>query len=157
MTHDPDKGMVDATQARDRILTWRARGHTWVAIAETCDLWHTTVIGVAQTNPRQQVRRAVHNKIMAAVDPAPSESQQTFVRMFTGSPSWMQLAECKGLDPDLFFPERGESTDEAKAVCATCAVRVECHEYAVVERERDGIWGGTSAIQRKRARSAKAS
>ena len=31
--------------------------------------------------------------------------------------SWQDEANCLGVDPDLFFPERGASTREAKEVC----------------------------------------
>ena len=34
--------------------------------------------------------------------------------------SWQDFANCLGVDPDLFFPERGASTKEAKAVCRGC-------------------------------------
>ncbi len=37
--------------------------------------------------------------------------------------SWQDLANCLGVDPDLFFPERGASTREAKEVCRGCEVR----------------------------------
>ena len=30
---------------------------------------------------------------------------------------WQARANCMGVDPDLFFPERGASTKEAKEVC----------------------------------------
>ncbi len=52
------------------------------------------------------------------------------------SPGWMDEAECKGMDPELFFPSRGESTREAKAVCAECSVRSECIEHALTLRSR---------------------
>jgi WhiB family redox-sensing transcriptional regulator len=29
---------------------------------------------------------------------------------------WQERSNCLGVDPDLFFPERGASTKEAKAV-----------------------------------------
>ena len=37
--------------------------------------------------------------------------------------SWHDQANCLGVDPDLFFPERGASTREAKEVCrgVSCA------------------------------------
>ena len=36
-----------------------------------------------------------------------------------GERRWHERANCLGVDPDLFFPERGASTREAKAVCGT--------------------------------------
>ncbi|GIR36722.1 MAG: hypothetical protein CM15mP49_21070 [Actinomycetota bacterium] len=36
---------------------------------------------------------------------------------------WQDFANCLGVDPDLFFPERGASTREAKEVCRGCVVR----------------------------------
>src|SRR5687768_11902853 len=50
--------------------------------------------------------------------------------------TWMDRANCLGCDPELFFPERGESTIEAKAVCAGCAVRVECLGFALAVGEK---------------------
>ncbi|MCL4449452.1 MAG: WhiB family transcriptional regulator [Actinobacteria bacterium] len=61
-----------------------------------------------------------------------------------------------GVEPDLFFPERGASTREAKAVCRGCIVRGECLEYALKNGERFGIWGGTSERERRRIRRARA-
>mgnify|MGYP003561238565 CR=1 FL=1 len=40
--------------------------------------------------------------------------------------SWQDYANCLGVDPDLFFPERGASTREAKEVCRGCVVRDDC-------------------------------
>src|SRR3954462_15752413 len=56
--------------------------------------------------------------------------------------SWQDQANCLGVDPDLFFPERGASTREAKEVCRGCVVRLECLEYALQNGEKFGIWGG---------------
>ena len=44
--------------------------------------------------------------------------------------AWQDQANCLGVDPDLFFPERGASTREAKEVCRCCVVRGECLEDA---------------------------
>lgn len=66
--------------------------------------------------------------------------------------NWRQRAACRGLDPEIFFPERGESTREAKAVCAGCPVRPECLEYALDAREVNGIWGGKSERERRSIR-----
>jgi WhiB family redox-sensing transcriptional regulator len=59
---------------------------------------------------------------------------------------------CKGTDPDLFFPERGASTREAKEVCRGCNVRLGCLEFAIVNGEKFGIWGGLSERERRRLR-----
>lgn len=69
----------------------------------------------------------------------------------TRSTFWAQGA-CLELPAEWFYPARGESTANAKAVCATCTVRVECLAWAVDNRETSGIWGGTSERERRRIR-----
>ncbi len=70
--------------------------------------------------------------------------------------SWQGQSNCVGVDPDIFFPERGASTKEAKSICAACSVREHCLEYALVNGEKFGIWGGTSERERRRLRRARA-
>ena len=69
---------------------------------------------------------------------------------------WQERANCLGVDPDLFFPERGASTREAKGVCRGCEVRLECLEYALAQGEKFGIWGGLSERERRRVRRQRA-
>lgn len=69
--------------------------------------------------------------------------------------SWQDQANCMGVDPDLFFPERGASTREAKEVCRGCVVRLDCLEYALDNAEKFGIWGGMSERERRRLRRAR--
>ena len=69
---------------------------------------------------------------------------------------WKSRANCMGVDPDLFFPERGMSTREAKEVCRGCVVREDCLEYALANGEKFGIWGGLSERERRRIRRARA-
>ncbi len=64
--------------------------------------------------------------------------------------SWRQHAACRGADPDIFYPATDEEAEEAKAVCATCPVRQACLEYALANRERDGVWGGLTERERRR-------
>ena len=71
---------------------------------------------------------------------------------------WQDRAACKGEDPDLFFPTRGRGKAKAgKAICAVCPVRRECLEFAVNTPGWDdcGIWGGTSAGERRPIRAAR--
>lgn len=69
--------------------------------------------------------------------------------------AWQRDAACRGSDPALFFTERGESTAEAKAICAGCPVRAECLEYALETDQRHGLWGGLSERGRRRIRNAR--
>jgi len=69
---------------------------------------------------------------------------------------WQGKANCMGVDPDLFFPERGASTREAKEVCRGCVVREDCLEYALANGEKFGIWGGLSERERRRNRRSRA-
>ncbi len=70
---------------------------------------------------------------------------------------WVADANCLGVDPDLFFPGRGEPSRPAKEVCAGCPVRVECLEFAMAPPvERFGVWGGMSERERRRIRRQRA-
>lgn len=64
-----------------------------------------------------------------------------------------ELANCRGIDPDLMHPARGESLKEPMAVCEGCVIRPECLAYAM-EVQPMGIWGGTTERQRQRIRRA---
>ena len=68
--------------------------------------------------------------------------------------SWWDLAACRRVDPDVFFPVSaiGPSRIQvarAKAVCASCGVRQKCLEFALVTHEVHGVWGGTSEDERR--------
>jgi WhiB family redox-sensing transcriptional regulator len=69
---------------------------------------------------------------------------------------WVAMGNCVGVDPDLFFPQRGGSTSEAKEVCRGCVVREDCLEFALANGEKFGIWGGLSERERRRLRRARA-
>lgn len=64
--------------------------------------------------------------------------------------TWAAIdALCAQTDPEIFFPEKGGSTREAKQVCAACFVAAECLDYALTMGERFGIWGGLSERERR--------
>jgi WhiB family redox-sensing transcriptional regulator len=100
--------------------------------------------------------------VMMETDAAPGRQEVTnsmLVRHISGNPddqAWQAYANCLGVDPDLFFPERGASTREAKEVCRGCVVREECLEYALRNGEKFGIWGGMSERERRRIRRQRA-
>ena len=65
---------------------------------------------------------------------------------------WADSAACRGHDPELFYPPRGEVISrEAYLLCSSCPVRSECLDHAV-RHESIGYWAGTSALERKRMR-----
>lgn len=67
---------------------------------------------------------------------------------------WRDLAVCRQVDPELFFPEadRGAIYEAqvaaAKRVCAVCPVRAECLAYAL-RAIGDGIAGGLTPEERR--------
>ena len=61
----------------------------------------------------------------------------------------MAEGACINADPEIFFPDRGDSADEAKAICNVCPVINECLEYAIDNREKFGVWGGKRTSERK--------
>jgi WhiB family redox-sensing transcriptional regulator len=64
--------------------------------------------------------------------------------------SWYEQAACRDADPDIFFPERGESLAPAKAICFTCPVWDDCYQTGL--RQKFGVWAGTSERERRRLR-----
>lgn len=58
-------------------------------------------------------------------------------------------ALCAQTDPEVFFPEKGGTTKEAKRICARCEVRDACLTFAVEGDERFGVWGGLSERERR--------
>jgi WhiB family redox-sensing transcriptional regulator len=71
--------------------------------------------------------------------------------------SWRAEAACLSADPDLFFPISTTGPAEkqiarAKRLCAECAVRRECLEFALAHDQMYGIWGGTTPDDRRQHR-----
>ena len=64
-------------------------------------------------------------------------------------------AGCRGLDVELFYPERDVFTaDEERMfqrMCIECPVMLMCLEWGIAH-ERYGVWGGTTPAMRHRER-----
>jgi len=69
----------------------------------------------------------------------------------TAERPWMVFAACRGADPDLFFDGDDHDPRPALAICSTCTVRAECLDFAFEARLTEGIWGGMTSKQRRRA------
>ncbi len=64
---------------------------------------------------------------------------------------------CLSGDPDLFFAERPDDLERAKALCVQCPIRPRCLAAALERGEPWGVWGGEIfdhgvVIARKRPR-----
>ncbi len=70
---------------------------------------------------------------------------------------WQQGARCRGADANLFFSptylekrdDRDSRESRAKAICAECAVRRDCLDFALGTKEPFGIWGGFNEFERR--------
>jgi WhiB family redox-sensing transcriptional regulator len=116
---------------------------------------------------RTRPNRGVANREVANGDPAngnvPNRDGTDRLLMEQDvAPTWQQFAACVHHAGRVdFFPARGESTRDAKAVCAGCPVREECLEFALRLKVAHGVWGGLSererrTLRRDRHRSASA-
>lgn len=73
--------------------------------------------------------------------------------MTENSTAWMNEVPCRGMGSGpTFFPDRGESCEPARAICAACHCQARCLLYAIENREKFGVWGGTSERERRRLR-----
>jgi WhiB family redox-sensing transcriptional regulator len=68
-------------------------------------------------------------------------------------PAWWAQAACRRQPIEVFFPPDARSSRAAKAICATCAVRTECLDFAMcAEPPLKGIFGGTTEQERRSMR-----
>jgi WhiB family transcriptional regulator, redox-sensing transcriptional regulator len=71
--------------------------------------------------------------------------------------NWRDGAACREVDWDLFFPvgTAGPALAriaEAKQVCLACPVQAQCLDWALGHSITDGVWGGTTAEERRAVR-----
>ena len=89
--------------------------------------------------------RGHYHQVVTLGQPAPAAPKRT------GPPLWMDLALCAEVDPELFFPEPGRNdvVRAAKRVCAACPVTADCLNFAFLIGADAGIFGGTTAEERR--------
>ena len=71
---------------------------------------------------------------------------------------WLKRANCRGMDPHLFFYAQKDYEHirppfEVQLACKHCRVRDECYVYAL-RHEEFGYWAGTTPPERRRLRKA---
>jgi WhiB family transcriptional regulator, redox-sensing transcriptional regulator len=62
---------------------------------------------------------------------------------------WRSKALCSRHDPETFFPAPRETSDPAVALCRSCEVRGACLAWALDTGDCYGVWGGTTARERR--------
>jgi hypothetical protein len=66
-----------------------------------------------------------------------------------GDPAWRTHGACQTVDPETFFPAPSEPADAAVALCRTCPVQGSCLAWALQAGDLHGVWGGTTARERR--------
>ncbi|WP_155926722.1 WhiB family transcriptional regulator [Mycolicibacterium sp. CBMA 234] len=68
---------------------------------------------------------------------------------------WQSEARCRTMDTNIFFhpdAERGlarrQRVEQAKQICSTCPVIMQCADFASRSQEPFGTWGGISETDR---------
>lgn len=84
----------------------------------------------------------------ATDSPIPQQGMPS-LDLIGGPMAWQERGLCQQTDPEVFWPEKGGSTREAKKICSRCEVRPDCLQYALDHDERTGIWGGLSELERR--------
>lgn len=100
-----------------------------------------------QNLERKGVNMSDENEFLELID-----SLDAFAPVF-----WRDLAGCRGMYDESFFPGDGESDENAKRVCGDCSVRNECLDYALENGEKCGIWGGLDEKERRKVLRERAS
>jgi len=78
----------------------------------------------------------------------------------TPSPgSWRDLAACREVDPEIFFPVSTTGAAlgqvrEARTICARCQVAADCLDWALRVGQDHGVWGGTTPEERRALRTS---
>jgi WhiB family redox-sensing transcriptional regulator len=71
-------------------------------------------------------------------------------------PGWMRDALCREYQHLNWIPARGDSTFATlRAICGSCLVAERCLAYALDRPDVVGVWGGTTAKERRKLRQGR--
>lgn len=87
------------------------------------------------------VREPVVPKPVVVVEPR---------RLLMERPDWMDSAPCSQVDPEIFYADKGRKDQiaAAKTVCRPCEYRSLCLNYALINKDQWGVWGGLTGKER---------
>lgn len=81
--------------------------------------------------------------------PRPGFTDRSIFEEIPPPGDWVRNGRCRTAPTTLFFPVRGENTEQAVAVCQNCPVLADCRDYAVAHPQVQGVWGGTTGRVRR--------
>lgn len=157
--HNPSNPALSPDEIRGAVEEYRA-GRPAASIAADLNvtpaaiLYHVRKAEVPLQQPHRtpcEVRATsarMLRSVRALGSEAPPAEAVLAVAVLGDRPDWQAEGLCAETDPEQFFPEKGGSPRQAKAVCGRCPVRDQCLEYALANNERFGIWGGLSERER---------
>ena len=106
------------------------------------DRWAKT-----RKNPQIFIAHATSHALVSNVT---AGNQRGVAAMADHDFEWRMAGACRGLNPDIFYPDEDSEADVAKAICESCVVQVACLEHALLRREKVGVWGGATERERRR-------
>ena len=68
--------------------------------------------------------------------------------MFQDDQTWAAQAACATVEPDQLFGKGAEQRD-ARSLCFSCPVRMECLAEALNSESSFGVWGGLTERERR--------
>ncbi|HVT77889.1 MAG TPA: Helicase associated domain protein [Acidimicrobiales bacterium] len=113
-----------------------------------------SLVDVPAAPPQRRLPEELRAEAAALTGLEPETIDEAIAFALGGAPSedWSVWAACRPDNTAVYFPERGASMKTATSRCATCAVQSECLGTALMFGENFGVWGGTSAKQRRKLR-----
>lgn len=84
----------------------------------------------------------------------PAVKQARTHTIITNSTEWKAKRRCLGVNPDVFFPESGDSkgAEIARDVCRSCVVIEPCLDEVLLTPRVPGIIAATSEKERRKLR-----
>ena len=77
------------------------------------------------------------------------EARQAYQRLADAVSNYGEPA-CAQSDPEEWFPEKGGSYGHARKVCGQCPLKDPCLQFALLNNEAHGIWGGVAPRTRRK-------
>lgn len=86
---------------------------------------------------------------LAASVTSPADADAIGALRVPSPAQWMEGSACQYTDPEVFFPDKGESSLPARRICYRCPVVSQCLQWALTTGEPHGVLGGQSVHDRR--------